>query len=179
MTTTKNYRLLGLLIAAAIFVADQAIKHLVSVTLQLKSRQVIDLLPFFDLRWTENRGVSMGFLTAESTEMRWALVLMTGVIALVVLIWMWREKARGDVIALAMVLGGALGNIVDRYRFGYVIDYADFHIGDVRPFLIFNLADAAITIGVLLLLARALLFGEKDGKSGGDIAADSGRTETN
>ncbi|MDP9415584.1 MAG: signal peptidase II, partial [Pseudomonadota bacterium] len=60
-------------------------------------------------------------------------------------------------IALAFVLGGALGNIVDRIRFGYVVDFADLHFGDWRPFLIFNVADAAITIGVLLLLVRALL----------------------
>jgi signal peptidase II len=59
------------------------------------------------------------------------------------------------------VLGGAIGNIIDRMRFGYVVDYADLHIGSWRPFLIFNLADAAITIGVLILLARALLLREK------------------
>ena len=59
------------------------------------------------------------------------------------------------------MLGGALGNIYDRFRFGYVIDYADFHIGTFRPFLIFNLADAAITVGVVILLARALFMREK------------------
>ena len=62
---------------------------------------------------------------------------------------MWRERLRGDVLALSMVLGGALGNIVDRVRYGYVVDYADLHFGAFRPFYIFNLADAAITIGVL------------------------------
>jgi signal peptidase II len=77
---------------------------------------------------------------------------------------MWREKARDDVLALGLVLGGALGNIVDRARFGYVVDFADFHIGSWRPFLVFNLADAAITIGVLILLARALLLRDKGDK---------------
>jgi signal peptidase II len=62
-----------------------------------------------------------------------------------------------------MVLGGALGNIIDRIRLGYVVDYADLHFGDFRPFLVFNVADAAITIGVLLLLVRALLM--RDGKA--------------
>ena len=75
---------------------------------------------------------------------------------------MLREKLLGDILALAMILGGALGNIVDRYRFGYVVDYADFHIGDFRPFLIFNVADAAITIGVVIILARALFIREKE-----------------
>ena len=60
-------------------------------------------------------------------------------------------------MGLSLVLGGALGNIVDRVRFGHVVDYADLHFGDFRPFLVFNVADAAITIGVLILLFRALL----------------------
>jgi signal peptidase II len=74
---------------------------------------------------------------------------------------MWREKLRGDVLALAMVLGGALGNIVDRVRYGYVVDYADLHFGTFRPFWIFNLADACISIGVVILLARAFLIRER------------------
>jgi signal peptidase II len=74
-----------------------------------------------------------------------------------VAIWLWREKRRDDAWGLALVLGGALGNIVDRIRFGYVVDFADLHFGEWRPFLVFNVADAAITIGVLLLLLRALL----------------------
>jgi signal peptidase II len=64
---------------------------------------------------------------------------------------------------LALILGGALGNIADRSRFGYVVDFADLHFGDWRPFLVFNVGDAAITIGVLLLLVRALLM--RDGKA--------------
>ena len=74
---------------------------------------------------------------------------------------MLREKLLGDILALGMVLGGALGNIRDRFLYGYVIDYADLHIGDFRPFLIFNVADAAITIGVVIILARALFMREK------------------
>ena len=88
---------------------------------------------------------------------------VTAGIATFVAIWLWKERRRQDSIALAMILGGALGNIVDRVRFGYVVDYADFHIGGWQPFLVFNIADAAITIGVLLLLVRALLM--RDGKS--------------
>ena len=68
----------------------------------------------------------------------------------------------GDIIGLGMILGGALGNIVDRTRFGYVLDYADFHIGDFRPFLIFNVADAAITIGVVIILVRSFFVSDKE-----------------
>ncbi|MBB4641396.1 signal peptidase II [Rhizorhapis suberifaciens] len=163
MAIRKNYRNLGIAAAATIFTLDQLIKYVVVYPLALESRQVIDLLPFFDLNFVRNYGVSMGFFRADSDIMRWALVGMTAAIAIFVGLWMWREKARDDVIALGLVLGGALGNIVDRVRFGYVVDFADFHIGNWRPFLIFNLADAAITIGVLILLARALLLRDKGG----------------
>jgi signal peptidase II len=93
--------------------------------------------------------------------MRWALVAVTGLIAIAVTVWLLRERKLGDILPLALVLGGALGNIRDRARFGYVLDYADLHFGTFRPFLIFNVADACITIGVLIILARSLFMREK------------------
>jgi signal peptidase II len=88
---------------------------------------------------------------------------MTAAIALFVAIWLWRETRRGDSVALAILLGGALGNIIDRTLHGYVVDFADLHFGEWRPFLVFNVGDAAITTGVLLLLVRALLM--RDGRA--------------
>jgi signal peptidase II len=154
-------RLIGLALAAAIYLLDQWIKDYVTWTLRLAEKGNIHLLPFFDLTWVENYGVSLGMLTARSMEMRWGLVALTAIIALVVAVWMMREKLLGEILGLSMILGGALGNIVDRVKFGYVVDYADFHIGDFRPFLVFNLADAAITIGVVIILARSFLISEK------------------
>lgn len=154
-------RIAGFALALGVFGIDRAIKALVAGPLQLQAVGVIKLLPFFDLRWTENYGVSYGMFTADSSEMKFALLAMTGLIALGVAIWMLREKVLGEILALALVLGGALGNIYDRATRGFVIDYADLHIGEWRPFLIFNLADAAITVGVLILLARSLLSREK------------------
>ncbi len=148
-------------LAAIVFLIDQAIKWTVTVPLSLEARGKIELLPFFDLTWTENWGVSMGFLTADSRTGVLLLIALTAAIATGVVVWIWREPRREDALSLALVLGGALGNIVDRARFGYVVDYADLHFGDFRPFLVFNVADAAITIGVLLLLLRALLTREK------------------
>lgn len=162
MTPNPKYRLQGLMLASFIFIADQAVKFIMIGPLALQSRMKIHILPIFDLTWAENRGVSMGFLEANSEAQRWMLVGLTALIATIVGVWMWREKLRGEVLALALVLGGALGNIVDRIRYGYVVDYADLHFGSFRPFFIFNLADAAITIGVLILLARAFLIREKD-----------------
>ena len=168
MMSLARLRVQGFALALIVFAFDRAIKGYVAGPLDLSNRDAIELLPFFALRWTENYGVSLGMFTATSSEMRLALLLLTGGIALGVAIWMWRERAWGDVAGLALVLGGALGNIVDRATRGYVIDYADLHIGEWRPFLIFNLADAAITIGVLILLARSLLSREKP-----DAAADA------
>jgi len=149
------------MLASFLFIADQAVKFIMIGPLALESRRQIHIVSFFDLTWAENRGVSMGFLEASSDAQRWLLVALTALIAGVVGVWMWREKLRGDVLALSMVLGGALGNIVDRVRYGYVVDYADLHFGNFRPFWIFNLADACITIGVLILLARAFLLRDK------------------
>jgi signal peptidase II len=163
-----RYRIVGLVLAGAIFALDQYIKQLMMGSLLLYERGVIELLPFFDLRWTENYGVSLGLLTARSLEMRWGLVAMTALIACGVLVWLLRERNKWDILALAAVLGGALGNIVDRTLFGFVIDYADLHFGEFRPFLIFNIADAAITLGVVLLLARSLLLRDKPPRSSPD-----------
>ena len=152
-----RFALLGYATAAAIFVIDQLSKWLIMGPLALRERGVIEITSFFDLRWVENYGVSMGFLIAASNAERWILVAITAAIAAGVAAWIWREKGRLDAAALGLVLGGALGNIADRTRLGYVADFLDLHIGEWRPFLVFNVADAAITIGVLLLVARALL----------------------
>ncbi len=150
------------MLASFVFIADQIVKFAMIGPLALQSRREIVILPQFSLTWAENRGVSMGFLEAGSDTQRWMLVGLTAAIAAIVTVWMWREKLRGDVLALALVLGGAVGNIVDRIRYGYVVDYADLHFGTFRPFYIFNLADACITFGVLILLARAFLMREKE-----------------
>ena len=165
-------RLFALAIAATIFGLDQWVKYVMVGVLKLPEVGQIELLPFFNLTWTENYGVSLGLLTAQSAEMRWLLVALTSLISLVVFVWMMREKAWADLIGLALVLGGALGNIRDRAMRGHVIDYADLHFGDFRPFLIFNIADAAITIGVLIILARSLFSREKP-KPAAETASES------
>ena len=151
----------GLVVAALTLVTDQLVKWWVAGPLALQERVMIELLPVFRLTWAENRGISLGLLTADSETERWGLVAMTALIAIGVIVWMFKEKARADVMALGLVLGGALGNIIDRVRFGFVVDFLDLHFGEFRPFMIFNIADAAISIGVLIILARSLFSGEK------------------
>jgi signal peptidase II len=163
---------LGVTVAAVLFVVDQAVKWLVTGPLGIATMgDVRTLLPIFDLRFVPNIGVSLGLLPAGSDTMRWGLVALTGAIALGVCVWMWREANRVEQAALGLVLGGAIGNILDRIRFGYVVDFADLHFGDFRPFLVFNVADAAITIGVVILLARALLVRDKPPKTSENVNA--------
>ena len=151
-------RALGFAIAFAIFVADQLTKAIVTGPLNLQAVGQIYIVPIFNLTWTENYGISLGLLNASTDTGRWLLVALTSAIAVGVAYWIGREKARWDQAALGMILGGALGNILDRIRHGYVVDFADLHFGSFRPFLVFNVGDAAISIGVAILLLRAFLM---------------------
>lgn len=146
---------LGFGVAAIVFVIDQLVKYWILNIVHLPARGYVEVLPFFRLTYVGNIGVSMGMFNAYTAAGRWFLVAVTGAIAGAVAIWITREKARADVLALGLVLGGALGNIVDRIRFGYVVDFLHFFWGE-HSFWVFNVADAAITAGVLLLLVRAL-----------------------
>jgi signal peptidase II len=148
----------GFLVALVVFALDQLTKWIVTGPLginQLGDQMV--LLPIFNFTYTENNGISLGLLNATTQTGRWMLVALTSVIAIGVAVWIGRERDRIDQIALGMVLGGALGNIFDRARHGYVVDFADLHFGEFRPFLIFNVGDAAISIAVVILLLRAFL----------------------
>ena len=152
---------IGFSIAAVVFILEQISKWIILGPLDLRNTFQIRILPIFNLTYTENHGISLGMFQASSDAMRWILVAVTAAIAAGVAVWITREEKRGDQIALGMVLGGALGNILDRVRHGYVVDFADLHFGDFRPFFIFNVADAAISIGVAILLLRAFLVKER------------------
>lgn len=145
----------GYLLAAAVFALDQLVKYWVTAVVGLRDRGFVGVFPGFDLTWVENRGVSMNLLRADTPAGRWLLVAATLAIAVGVAVWIAREANRLDGIALGLVLGGALGNIVDRVRFGYVVDFLHVWWRD-HHFYVFNVADAAITVGVTLLLLRSV-----------------------
>lgn len=181
MSPVARNRAIGAGIAFGLFALDQWLKYWVTGPLGIdRIGDVLEIVPFFDLRFTQNYGVSLGMLTATSDAMRWGLVALTGAIALVVTVWMMREDKFGDILPLALILGGALGNIRDRFQLGYVVDYADLHFGEFRPFLIFNLADAAISIGVVIMLARAFLVRDKPAQPQGEASLNKpgGSAET-
>src|SRR5436309_2942997 len=151
-------RSLGFAVALVVFALDQLAKWMVTGPLAINQLgDQLVLLPIFNFTYTQNNGISLGLFNAQTDVGRWMLVAVTSAIALGVAVWIGREKSRVDQLALGMVLGGALGNILDRARHGYVVDFADLHFGEFRPFLIFNVGDAAISIAVVILLLRAFL----------------------
>ncbi|HJP69581.1 MAG TPA: signal peptidase II [Sphingomicrobium sp.] len=161
-------RSLGFTVALFIFALDQLAKWLVTGPLDVSYEGAVKyILPFFQFTYTQNMGISLGLLNATTPLGRWMLVGLTTAIAIGVAVWIGKEKNRIDQIALGMVLGGALGNILDRTLHGYVVDFLDLHFGEWRPFLIFNVGDAAISIAVVILLLRAFLS-RKDQAKGSD-----------
>lgn len=147
----------GITVALVWLVLDQLSKWLITHFLALPDRAAIEILPVFRLIWVENRGVSMGFLTAGGPAERWLLTLLTVGIAVAVLVWLWRERRVWDATALGLILGGAAGNIADRVRLGYVADFLNLHFGAWSPFLVFNVADVGVSVGVAFLVLRAVL----------------------
>ena len=175
-----RYRV-GFTVALIVFGLDQLTKWWVTGPLGIDYVGASKyLLPIFEFTYTENNGISLGLLNATNAFGRWMLVALTGAIAIGVAYWIGKEEHRVDRIALGMVLGGALGNIFDRSRHGYVVDFLDLHFrgippylclsfenGVCRPFLVFNVGDAAISIGVVILLLRAFLTRKEQRKGPG------------
>jgi signal peptidase II len=151
----SRYFRLGLIIAVVIAIADQATKWLI-VTQVMDPPRVIEILPVFNLVMVWNRGVSFGAFSDGSAAMGWVLTGFALAIVVGLLFWLWRAKDRLTAIAVGLIIGGAIGNVVDRVRIGAVADFLDVHIGNYH-WPAFNLADSAITIGVGLILLEALL----------------------
>ena len=132
----------------------------------------VEVWPFFDLTMVWNRGISFGIGQSEGI-MRWLLVLMTTAIAIGFSVWLYRVARRITGIALTLVIGGAFGNVIDRVRFGAVVDFLDFR-GIFHPYFfnyIFNVADAAISVGAVLLFADQFLMSRQD-KTAGAVNED-------
>src|SRR5690606_31604325 len=160
----SSHRSLGLLFAALVVVADQVSKWWILDVFRLPEKFSVPLIEgFLHLTMVWNRGVSTGLLTAESDMGRWLLTALTAAISVGVFLWMWRERNRWQAPALAAILGGAIGNIIDRVRFGAVADFIDVR-GIPYWSYVFNVADAAITIGVAVILLLSLKKQESNDK---------------
>ncbi|RZI98262.1 MAG: signal peptidase II [Brevundimonas sp.] len=141
--------------ALFVIVIDQLTKAWVLSGLDLQEvGRVFVLPPIFNFTWVENRGVSFGLFGDGSA--RWMLSLFSIAVACILGWWALRADRRLLITAIGLVMGGALGNVIDRIRFGFVVDFIDFSGTGVFPW-VFNIADSAITIGVILLILDSLL----------------------
>lgn len=151
-------RILQAVLVGGIVVLDQLSKYLCNTQLPYGQPQAV--VPGFDLLLVYNRGAAFSFLDDAGGWQRWILAGVSFVVSVLISIWLWRLPPRQKLLglALALVLGGALGNLYDRVVLGYVIDFVSLYYGEWR-FATFNLADAAISCGAVLL-ALDIFIGE-------------------
>jgi signal peptidase II len=146
---------LGIAVTVAAFVADQLSKAWVLFASGLPDGEVVRVAPFMDLTLVWNRGISYGLFQQESELGRWALVVFSVVAVVVLSVWMLRTGKRRVAVFLALIMGGALGNLVDRVAYGAVVDFVYLHAFG-WSWYVFNLADAWIVAGVGGLLYDSL-----------------------
>lgn len=142
-------------VALTAVVLDQAVKYWVMAILRLPDFVTLPVAGPFHLTFVQNTGVSFGLLQAEAGLVRWGLTVFSLVVAAVLINWARRPERAAAALGLGLIIGGAIGNAIDRARLGYVIDYLDFQRLGFFPW-VFNIADSAITVGVVLLLADTL-----------------------
>jgi signal peptidase II len=153
---------LGLGAALASAAIDQALKLWLLFGLDLGSRGIVTLTPFLDLVLTWNRGISYGLFQQDGPLGQWALLALKAIAVILLWIWLARASSRLTAVALGLIIGGAVGNAIDRFAYGAVADFVLFHIttGNFSfKWYVFNLADAAIVAGVVGLLYETLLGG--------------------
>ena len=150
MTLKRPFRL-GLIAALVTLALDQATKLWLLFVVGLPTNYPIRLAPWFDLTAVWNRGISYGMFQQDSALGRWVLVAFTCIAVIFLGVWMRRTPSRVIALGLGLIIGGAVGNAIDRAAYGAVFDFAHFHIGDFSWY-VFNLADAAIVMGVPCLL---------------------------
>ncbi len=147
-------------LSLVVVVLDQVSKQLIVSSFMLY--EVLELLPLFNLTLAYNEGAAFSFLSDQPGWQRWFLSGVAAVATLVMILWLrgLKQHERLSAIALALIVGGAVGNLIDRLLFGYVIDFLDFYIGQYH-WPAFNVADSAISIGVAVMLYEILFGGDE------------------
>lgn len=151
LSTRKNLLALGLAIAGLIVAIDQFTKHLTTEYLSYNALKPV--FPGFDLTLRHNTGAAFNFLADEAGWQRWFFVLLALLISICILVWLRKlnTKQKLEGIGLALILGGALGNLIDRLMFGYVVDFILLYYKEWQ-WPAFNVADSAITVGVVFFM---------------------------
>lgn len=153
------FAVLGYLVAVVILIADQISKHVILRIVDLDVVGQIEVLdPWFNFTMVWNRGVSFGLFQAGSWWQIGILIAVSVGVSLMLAVWMMQAERRLQAISFGMIIGGAIGNVIDRFAYGAVADFLDFS-GLYFPY-VFNVADAAISVGVALLVLD--LFISKD-----------------
>jgi signal peptidase II len=147
-------------ISALVIVLDQITKALAQAWLPL--HQLVDVIPGFDWYLTYNTGAAFSFLADAGGWQRWFFTIMTIVISAVILFWIKQvpKDEKLTAVSLCLILGGALGNLIDRIYLGYVIDYIQVWLGSY-PWPAFNIAEAAISVGATILILSSFIGSEK------------------
>lgn len=156
---------LAYLLAVLVIVADQASKYWVLEVFQLPLRPSHEVFGPFSLTMVWNRGVSFGLLWADQGFVRWALAAFSVGVSILLAVWVRRAERPLMAVSLGLIMGGAVGNVIDRIRFGAVADFLDF--SDLWFPWVFNIADAGISIGIGLLLVDMLLTEQKQKRAAG------------
>jgi len=149
--SVKNSGLSWLWLTLVWLIADQVSKHLVVSNFELF--QSVNVLPFFNLTYVHNPGAAFSFLADQDGWQRWFFTAVAAIASIVFTVWLAKTpKAQTMLnIAFALMLSGALGNLIDRVLFGYVIDFLDFYVGN-KHWPAFNVADSMIFIGAALMI---------------------------
>jgi len=150
----------GLAVAAACAAADQALKLWLIFAIDLRAHGIITVTSFLDLVLTWNRGISYGLFQQDGALGQWLLLALTVVAVILLGVWLARTTFRLTALALGLIIGGAVGNAIDRLAYGAVADFVLFHITTETinfKWYVFNLADAAIVAGVIGLLYESLV----------------------
>ncbi|MEM1201395.1 MAG: signal peptidase II [Pseudomonadota bacterium] len=159
-----SYTKLGASLAAITFAIDQGHKWWMLGPFNIAERQPVRVAPFLDLVLAWNRGVSYGWFATSSQTGRWILVAVMASIVAVLAAWLVRATDRLTAVSLGLLIGGALGNMLDRILHGAVADFFFFHVGSFQWY-IFNLADVAIVAGVAGLLYSSWKIGGHSGEA--------------
>ena len=150
----------GIIAAIATLVADQASKLWLLHAFDIAHRGAVTVTPFFDLVLAWNIGISFGWLQNDGQAAQLALMAVKVIAVIALAIWMARSQTRLATVALGLIIGGAIGNGIDRLAYGAVVDFALFHVqiaGNTYNWYVFNLADVAIVAGVAALLYDSFL----------------------
>jgi signal peptidase II len=150
----------GVIAALAVLVLDQASKLWLLFVFDLAHRGAVKVTPFFDLVLAWNVGISFGWFQNDSQVAQIILMLVKAVAVIVLAIWMARSRTLVATVALGLIIGGAVGNAIDRFAYGAVVDFALFHVqigANTFNWYVFNLADVAIVAGVAALLYDSFL----------------------